>query len=210
MKTNKNEEVVASMLKRFETLGLRPHHSAWKLGYISRVDPPVSRPYKGQFGEGFIVDWPSWLSSRYHRRTYYTKGTLQTLTVPPANTNIDDFAYVVEGQSVAITGYKGHGGAVIIPSVIDGKPVTTIRERAFWCCLGITSVSIPSSVNSIEAEAFRHCRDLVSACFLGDAPSTGKCVFGNARTEFAIHFPSSAAGFTRQEWFGYSLVPFKY
>ena len=40
-----------------------------------------------------------------------------------------DFTYIVTEQStITITGYTGKGGNVIIPSEIDGKPVTVIKD----------------------------------------------------------------------------------
>ena len=53
-----------------------------------------------------------------------------------------------EDGSVTITGYTGDGGDVVIPSVIDGKPVTSIGDYAFEKCTGLTSVTIPDSVTN--------------------------------------------------------------
>ncbi len=61
---------------------------------------------------------------------------------------------------ITITGYTGSGGAVTIPSMLNGLPVTSIGFIAFENCNGLTSVVIPDSVTSIVALAFRKCRNL--------------------------------------------------
>jgi hypothetical protein len=44
-----------------------------------------------------------------------------------------------------------------IPLTYDGKPVTSIGDRAFWKCTNLTSVTIPDSVISIGSRAFEYC-----------------------------------------------------
>ena len=71
-----------------------------------------------------------------------------------------------DGTSVSVT-YKGssyssysneYSGAVTIPASVtySGKTysVTSINERAFYKCSGLTSVVIPTSVTSIGNDAF--------------------------------------------------------
>jgi hypothetical protein len=64
-----------------------------------------------------------------------------------------DFEYEFTDAKVTIIGYTGPGGALTIPSTIDGKPVTAIENRAFWFNQ-LTSVTIPNSVTTIEHGAF--------------------------------------------------------
>jgi hypothetical protein len=60
-----------------------------------------------------------------------------------------DFLYV----GATITGYTGSGGAVTIPSTINGTPVTAIEGLAFQR-KRLTSVTIPNSVTTIGNNAF--------------------------------------------------------
>jgi len=51
-------------------------------------------------------------------------------------------------------------GALVIPNVLDGKPVRDIRFGAFHTCTNVTSVVIPSSVMNIDEGAFVFCNSL--------------------------------------------------
>lgn len=59
-----------------------------------------------------------------------------------------------------ITAYIGNDENVVIPAVIDGKPVTEIYEKAFYLNQSIKSVAIPDSVEVIFPHAFANCFEL--------------------------------------------------
>ena len=97
------------------------------------------------------------------------KQTIATLTgeqnrIPvsgntPSNDKVvlhSDFKYEIKDGGLTITGYQGTDIDVTIPSSIDGYPVTEIGEGAFKNLL-IRSISIPSSVRSIDWFAFSGC-----------------------------------------------------
>ena len=72
-----------------------------------------------------------------------------------------DFTYDYGAATVTITGYTGAGGAVNIPSTIEGKPVVSIGKYAFYdeqtlTGKGLTSVTIPNSVTTIGVGAFAY------------------------------------------------------
>lgn len=59
---------------------------------------------------------------------------------------------------------------VVVPSKIDGSPVTEISVNAFHGCTQIETVEIPSSVTQIASNAFNGCSaDLVIICEPGSA-----------------------------------------
>jgi len=81
------------------------------------------------------------------------------------------YEYTVNGDNtntITITGYTGPGGAVVIPSTIDGLTITEIGQDclinggAFYECTNLTSVTIPTTVTRIGDFAFRFCYRLAS------------------------------------------------
>ena len=113
------------------------------------------------------------------------------------------FTYTVNpgGTSVTITGYTGDGGAVIIPSSMNGLAVTSIGMIAFdgltsltsiaipnsvtsigeaaFGQTGLTNVTIPGSVTSLGAAAFQYCYNLKSVTIGGGVTSLADSVFYN-------------------------------
>lgn len=88
-----------------------------------------------------------------------------------------EFTYTSTTSAVTITGYSNGGGAVTIPSTIDGLPVTSIGNNAFLNKTTITSVSIPSSVSSIGESAFSGCVGLTSLTIPTSVTSIGNYGF---------------------------------
>lgn len=80
----------------------------------------------------------------------------------------DDFAdslftYTITNNKVTINGFRAnyqHNGHLEIPNKIQNKTVTSINYLAFDGCIGLTSLTIPSSVTDIKDNAFRSCSNL--------------------------------------------------
>jgi hypothetical protein len=71
-----------------------------------------------------------------------------------------DFTYTNNTGAITITGYTGPGGAVSIPSRINGLQVTSIGDEAFWLGTNLTSITIADSVTNIGNFAFGNCSSL--------------------------------------------------
>ena len=71
------------------------------------------------------------------------------------------FTYVISNNEITITGLTDYGRerrTIIIPESINGYPVTSIGDNAFYQCSGfIGNLTIPSSVTSIGNYAFYRC-----------------------------------------------------
>ena len=74
--------------------------------------------------------------------------------------NVSDYTYSILGDTVAITGYTGSDTEIVIPSEIDGLPVSRIGNQAFCQCEKLENVMIPESVIYIGADAFRECKNI--------------------------------------------------
>ncbi len=77
--------------------------------------------------------------------------------------------YLICGDHIEITGCIPKTREMIIPSEIDGLPVTTIREGAFQKNGMLDSLMIPESVVEIKANAFAGCDVLNTIYYKGSA-----------------------------------------
>jgi hypothetical protein len=69
--------------------------------------------------------------------------------------------------------------------------VTSIGSEAFRNGYGLTTLTIPNSLNSIGEDAFQSCTNLTKVLFLGDAPVANNSSFGAPTT---IYFLCGASG----------------
>lgn len=91
-------------------------------------------------------------------RTACATRLLVLLLTMPAAGQAQDYTYTTNGGAITITGYSGPGGTVTIPSTINGLPVTSIGNSAFYNKIFLTNnVTIGNSVNSIGYYAFGSC-----------------------------------------------------
>ena len=74
----------------------------------------------------------------------------------------EGLAYSISNGKVTITRYTGSATTVIIPSTIEGYPVTSIGDHAFDFCHNLTSVTLGDSVTEIGYSAFDNCSKLTN------------------------------------------------
>lgn len=86
--------------------------------------------------------------------------------------------YKVKNRSVMILGSNPKStGDLIIPDIIDGFPVTSIGDQAFYGCSGLKSVKLPSSITEIGNNAFEGCSGLTSITIPNSITSIGDYAF---------------------------------
>ncbi|MCM1313915.1 MAG: leucine-rich repeat protein [Prevotella sp.] len=87
------------------------------------------------------------------------------------------FDYNIVDNEIQITACDRNATDVVIPSEINGMPVTDIGAYAFVDRVNLKSVTIPDSVTVIGAEAFANCTSLTSVTIPDGVTSIGKSVF---------------------------------
>ena len=114
-----------------------------------------------------------------------------------ANTEKDGFfEYSVENGKATITDFdKNYTGDLIIPATLGGCNVVCIRYWAFYGCKGITSVTIPITVEIIKKGAFADCTNLYE--FRVSDENKNYCAYDgvlfNKEKTSLIAFPTVAA-----------------
>jgi len=116
---------------------------------------------------------------------------LLLLTLPAAVQA--QFTYTTNNGAITITGYTGPGGAVTIPSTINGLPVTGIGDSAFEGCTSLISVTVPRSVTSIGNYAFYDCYSLTNVTIGTNVTSIGESAFGVCTSLTSITIPDSVS-----------------
>ena len=92
----------------------------------------------------------------------------------------NDFTLYKYSDHVEINKYTGDASEVVVPSEIDGLPVTNISEWAwslFPSCKNLESITIPDSVTSIGNNAFSGCKNLASITIPNSVTSIGESAF---------------------------------
>jgi hypothetical protein len=121
---------------------------------------------------------------------------------------------IVDGSEIQITDCdEAAAGALVVPAQIEGKPVTSIKKRAFfncsnltavtipvgvteipiaafWECAALTSVNLPAGLTHIKDRAFRYCTALPSISFPASLESIGYNAFRNCTSLADLTIPA--------------------
>jgi hypothetical protein len=76
--------------------------------------------------------------------------------------NSTDFTCLINYGAITITGYRGPGGAVVIPDSIDSLPVTGIGDYVFYNSTSLTDVTIGKNLTTIGMRVFEGCTSLTA------------------------------------------------
>jgi len=110
----------------------------------------------------------------------------------------DNLTWTFDGQTLTVSGtgamtdYTDSSNApwyayrTVIIDVIIEDGVTTIGNYAFYCCTGITSISVPNSVTRFGGSAFLGCYGLTSVTIPDKITSIGDRAFNNCRNLTAM------------------------
>lgn len=153
------------------------------------------------------------------RGVFHTCTGMTSVTIPGSVTSIGRLAFygcvkltsVTIPGSVTSIGTSAFYGCTALTSLTISEGVISIGSGAFALCSSLTSVIIPGSVTNISGGAFAgfsglpRC-SLISAIFMGNAPTMTSGVFSYNAAAFTVYYYNGRTGFTSPTWLGYPAV----
>ena len=156
-----------------------------KMGYMTLNTQAITPP------------WPC-SDNVARRRAGCLTGMLPLLAILSASAAQAQFTLATNNNAIEIASYTGPGGAVVIPSITNGLPVTSIGQYAFYFATNLTAVTIPDSITSIGTYAFENTTGLTSVTIPGSVTNIGTEAFlsctGLTNVTFSNGTPSIGIG----------------
>ena len=101
------------------------------------------------------------------------------------------FDYRLTGTGAEVIKYYPSGsGEVVVPSQVQGHPVTAIGAEVFRNLSGITGIVLQEGIRSIGDRAFYACTDLVSVQLPNTLQSIGEMAFQESMNLQEVVFPA--------------------
>ena len=101
----------------------------------------------------------------------------------------DGLSYYIDNGEAIITDYYGNAEELIIPSYIEGYPVTTISGYAFEDTFCLYRIVLPETLNYIGAGAFFDCQDTVEIDIPESVEFIGAEAFAYCHSLQNVHIP---------------------
>ena len=120
---------------------------------------------------------------------------------------VDGIYYDISGTTATVTsGEKEYSGNIVIPESITFEnsiySVTSIGDKAFSTCTGLTSVTISNSVTSIGNDAFYGCTGLTSFTIPNSVTSIGNEAFASCSGLTSVTIPNSVTSIGYYAFYG--------
>jgi hypothetical protein len=134
------------------------------------------------------------------------RACLLLLAVTLPSTVKAQFLYTTVEGTLTITRYTGPGGAVTIPGIINGLPVTAIGTAAFLGNPKLTSVTIDDNVSSLGMEAFRNCSGLRLVTIGKGVTTIGNLAFDSCKSLTNVAIGDGVTSFGENAFSGCSSL----
>ena len=130
------------------------------------------------------------------RALFLSLAVLLSLPMLAVRVEIDGINYDLDAEAKQATVSSGrYSGKVVIPKSVEHEgaaySVTSIGNKAFRYCSGLTSVTIPNSVTSIGNNAFAYCSGLTSVIIPNSVTSIWESTFYGCSRLTSVTIPNS-------------------
>jgi hypothetical protein len=106
------------------------------------------------------------------------------------------FTFTTNNGAITFTQYTGPGGDVTIPDTVNGLPVTTVGQAAFYQVSSLTSVTFGTNVNTIANNAIFQCPSLSSVTIPASVTNIGSGPMLDCKSLTAISVSPSNSHYT--------------
>ena len=110
------------------------------------------------------------------------------------NDGVDTYTFMLLGDdTVKLTKFSTTAKAAdaVIPSPVQGHPVTSIGDGAFYDCKKLKTVTLPDSVTSVGTVSFYECTNLVEVNLRNSVRSIGDNAFMLCKKLGSVTLPNS-------------------
>ena len=113
------------------------------------------------------------------------------------------FTFVTNvNNTLTITGYTGSGGDVTIPDTINGLPVVSVGNVAFYGRNSLTSITIPNGVTIVMDSAFYHCSGLNNVTIPNTVTNIMRYAFADSTSLTNFSIPNSVTSIGEGAFYG--------
>ena len=123
-----------------------------------------------------------------------------------ADTYCETLNYIICNDKAVITGFEGEPEIICIPEFIDGKPVSEIRENAFYRCKSLEKVIIPKSVEKVGHHAFYECSSLETAIIEGSINTVEEGSFFDCSSMKTVELPDTLKSIEKYAFYNCSSI----
>ena len=139
--------------------------------------------------------------SSLNRNVFIGCTKLKSITVDAANKTYDSRgncnAIIQKEDDILLTGCMN----TVIPADVE-----QIGPYAFWGCVGLTRLDLPSGFSSIAFDAFHGCENLTSISFPSSVWSVGDEAFSGCKSLKEIHIPKRLTSLGENPFIGCSGI----
>ena len=140
---------------------------------------------------------------------YDSRNNCNAIIETQTNTLLYGCMNTIIPNSVTSIGDRAFSYCFGLTSIEIPNSVTSIGNSAFYSCDGLTSIEIPNSVTSIGNEAFYGCDGLRSIkCHAVDVPVTATDAFNNCPEDMTIQVPEESVALYQaaEPWKNYNVT----
>lgn len=101
------------------------------------------------------------------------------------------YTYTVIGGEVTVTGFTGEPVILDIPPYIEGLPVTSVRDNAFYRCDSLRSINLPDTVKTMGHHCFYGCSSMERVKLPGQLETMGMGCFEGCSSLTAVTLPDT-------------------